>query len=280
MRFTLLPLLLLAVICSVARGKDKIPQFGSTSCSGCTQPAHFCGVDGVCYEFSCENYYQYADPLLTGYAEGTKLECFGYADGYKEFAHGVIYGCKPLYPFVLMTPGKQVTKPFNQKCTVEREGGYKFECYQFQQSETATDFDSFEREAESSFPDCGTGLTPKYYYMIASSNHYMGVEGLQGNPIVASGADADGDTIWQTNQATIFSREIAMKSMFANVVGGPSPPSTVQAIQAGSLGNNPLRNPHNGEHGGNHSGAVVSWSRSSVLVGLGFGTFLQWFLLH
>ena len=35
--------------------------------------------------------------------------------------------------------------------------------------------------------------------MIASSNHYLGFEGLQGNPIVAGGADIDGDTIGQSS---------------------------------------------------------------------------------
>jgi hypothetical protein len=279
MRSTIV-LLLLALICSVAFGaEDKIPQFGTAGCSGCTEPGHFCGTDGTCHEFSCENFYQFADPLLTGYAAGTPFECFGYAKGDQEFAHGVIYGCKPLYPFVLMTPGKQVTEPFNRRCSAEREGGYKFECYEFQQSETATDFSAFEREAESSFPDCGEGLSPSYFSIIASSSHYAGVEGLQGNPIVAGGGDTDGDTFWQTNKARTFEREIAMRAMYANVVGGPSPPSSVAAIQAGSLGgNNPLKNPHDGDHGGpDKSAALVS--RRADLVGLGLGLLLHWLWL-
>jgi hypothetical protein len=281
MRSTIhVPLLLLALICSAAFGSDKIPKFGDAGCSECTEAGHFCGIDGICHEFSCQNYYQYADPLLTGYAGNTTFECFGYTKGEQEFAHGVIFGCKPLFPFVLVTPGKQVTEPFNRRCLAEREGGYKFECYEFMPSETATDFAGFEREAESSFPDCGEGITPMYFSIIASSNHYAGVEGLQGNPIVAGGGDADGDTYWQTNEAQAFNREIAMRSMYANVVGGPSPPVNVESIQAGSLGgNNPLKNPRNDDHGGPDSGAVVSWSRRTDIVGLGFGLLLHWLWL-
>lgn len=217
--------------------------FGDGGCSNCNDPGHFCGIDGVCYPFSCQTYYQYGDRKLTGYADNSTFQCFGYQRGDQENAHGVVFGCDPLFPFTIMTPGKQVTAAFNRKCTATREGGYSFECYEFAPSETATDFARFEQEAESSFPDCGD-KSPQFYYLIASSNHYVGVDGLQGNPILAGGADIDGDTIWQTNDNKRFQREIAMTSMYANVVGGASPPKATTPIQAGSIGgNNPLTNP-------------------------------------
>ncbi|CAB9527597.1 expressed unknown protein [Seminavis robusta] len=276
----LLVLACLISLLSVVCGKDKTPNFGELGCSGCSEPGHFCGIDGNCHIFSCQNYYQYADRKLTGYADNTTFQCFGYTQGDQENAHGVIYGCDPLYPLVKMTPGKQVTEPFNRKCSAEREGGYLFECYEFQPSETATDFTFFEREAESSFPDCKGGKQPKYYYIIASSNHYVGFEGLQGNPIVAGGADIDGDTLWQVNEMRSFKRDIAMMSMYANVVGGPSPPSQVKPIQAGSIGKNPLRNQRPGNHGGPpENAATLSFSGRNAALALGFGTLLQWLLL-
>ena len=128
----------------------KVIELGGVSCSDCAKPGHFCGVDGQCHAFSCQNYYQYADRSLTGYADNVKFECFGYTDGDIENAHGVIYGCDPQFPMTLMTPGKQVTEPFNRKCTAEREGGFLFECYEFQPSETATNFDLFIRDCERS----------------------------------------------------------------------------------------------------------------------------------
>ena len=248
-------------------------NFGSGSCSGCSDPGHFCGIDGTCHPFSCQTYYQYADRKLTGYADNSTFQCFGYSKGDQENAHGVIYGCDPLFPFTKTTPGKQVSEPFNRKCTAEREGGYSFECYEFMPSETATDFTFFEREAESSFPDCGDGKSPKYWYMIASSNHYVGFEGLQGNPILARGADIDGDTIWSTNPGNTFKREIALTSMYANVVGGPSPPSDTTPIQAGSLGgSNPLKNPRpDHERTGPVSGAVAV--RLAAVLGLAVAGF-------
>lgn len=272
-------LLLLAISCTdVAAaifGTKEPIVVSDVPCSGCDEPGHFCGHDGRCHEVSCQNYYQYADPQLTGYADGVDFNCFGYSKGDIENAHGVIYGCEPIFPMTLITPGKQVTEPFNRKCTAEREGGYLFECYEFQPSETATNFDFFEREAESSFPDCGDGKQPKYYYIIASSNHYIGFEGLQGNPIVAAGADIDGDTIWSTNPGNTFKRELALYSMYANVVGGPNPTPYTSTIQAGSLGgNNPLKNPRDGPHGGSgtDSGGVArcpSTFAAFAVVGLG-----------
>lgn len=249
---------------------------GAGACADCEKPGYFCGIDGQCHEFSCLNYYQFAARELTGYADDVELNCFGYTKGDIENAHGVIYGCEPIFPLTLVTPGKQVTEPFNRKCTAEREGGYLFECYEFQQSETATNFDFFEREAESSFPDCGSGKTPSYFYIIASSNHYLGFEGLQGNPIVAGGADIDGDTIWSDNPGKFFKRDIAMHSMYANVVGGPSPVTHVATIEAGPLGgNNPLKNPKDGPHGGYADSAAFTGRNASLLsLILGFGMFL------
>ena len=159
------------------------------------KPGHFCGMDGQCHEISCGNYYQFAHPQLTGYSDDTAFQCFGYSLGDREYAHAVVYGCDPLFPFT-MSLGKHVTDSFNRKCLAEREGGYKFECYEFNPSETYTDFTLFEQAAESSFPDCGEGgKQPKYFYMIASSNRYIGFEGLTGNPIVVGGAEDDGSAI-------------------------------------------------------------------------------------
>jgi len=270
----LVAILFLSLVPSSNAAQKLNPSEGS--CTGCTTEGHFCGIDNQCHPYSCQNFYQYADRKLTGYADDTTFQCFGYALGDQENAHGVIYGCDPLFPFTLMTPGKQVTEAFNRKCTAEREGGFKFECYEFQPSETATDFTFFEQKAESSFPDCEGGKQPQYYYMIGSTNRYVGFEGLLGNPIVVAGAEDDGATIWQDNPGSTFKREIAMQSMYANVVGGPGPASTAKPIEAGSMGNNPLRNPGNGNGGnrGNNSGAVTATTTLlSLLVGV--GTLLQ-----
>ncbi|CAB9530322.1 unknown protein [Seminavis robusta] len=228
---------------------EEIVIFGSDACECEDNIGHFCGIDDNCHPFSCENYYLYADRKLTGYSDNATMQCFGYSLGEQERAHGVVYGCSPLFPFVLPTPGKQVTEPFNRKCTAERdESGFSFECYEFQDGEAAADFSFFERLANSFFPDCTDGDDPKYYYMIASSNHYLGFEGLQGNPIVAGGADIDGDTIWQSNPSNFFRRETALLAMYANVVGGPAPSlsesgTVILDPPGGLFDNNPLDKP-------------------------------------
>jgi len=151
--------LVLALLLQIphVQSKEKATSFGSCSSACDEEPGMFCGIDGTCHEFSCQNYYQYADQKLTGRNDtanngNSTLQCFGYSQGKKDFAHGVVYGCDPIFPFVLTTPGKQVTEPFNYKCIAPpRDGGFEFECYEFMPSDTATNFDFFEREAESSF---------------------------------------------------------------------------------------------------------------------------------
>ena len=211
---------------------------------------HFCGVDGNCHPYSCHNFYRFFDPALTGYsnADGTyttlSFGCFGYTQGAMENAHGVTYGCDPKFPFTLASHNT-VMKPFNRKCTADQGDGSIFECYEFISSETDTDFSFFLQESESSFPDCADGKTPKYYSLVSSSNHYEGLEGLQGNPIVAAGGDLDGDTIWHGQEgSTFFDRDVAMTAMYANVVL-PRPPQseTNNQSMAGTLGNSPLQEP-------------------------------------
>ena len=211
---------------------------------------HFCGVDGKCHNYSCHNFYRYFDPALTGYrnTDGAfttlSFECFGYNQGGMENAVGVAYACNPQFPFTLASYNT-VIQPFNRKCTADQGLGSIFECYEFVPSETATDFYLFLAESESSFLDCVDGEVPTYYSLVSSSNHYEGFEGLQGNPIVAAGADLDGDTIWQGQEgSSSFDRNVAMTAMYANVVlPRPTQSETNQTI-AGTLGeNNPLKEP-------------------------------------
>jgi len=276
---TIYALLLLAFSSSNNVSASETIDLGGVACSNCNDPGHFCGVDGRCHETSCQAYYEYADPKLTGYADGVKFECYGYSDGDIENAHGVVFGCDPIFPLTLITPGKQVTEPFNRKCTAEREGGFLFECYEFQPSETATNFDFFKRKAESSFTDCEGGKRPKYWYIIASSNHYVGFEGLDGNPIVAGGADVDGDTLWSTNAGNFFQRDLALYSMYVNVIGGPNPEPYASTIQAGSIGdNNPLKNPKetHGGSGTNDSGDVSTRQTTmAAFLAVGFAMVVQ-----
>lgn len=89
---------------------------------------------------------------------------------------------------------------------------------------------------------------------------------------MAGGADDDGDTIWATNEGNTFQRDIAIRAMYANVVGGPGPASDTTPIQAGSLGgNNPLKNPRpNRERTDpiDDSGAAAGSLRLAVVLGL------------
>ena len=71
----------------------------------------------------------------------------------------------------------------------------------------------FKQQAESFFPNCPSGVNTKFYYNIASSHHAVGNQGLQGDPIVVGGSDADGDTTWQLNEGSDFDLTVALRAM-------------------------------------------------------------------
>mgnify|MGYP007080201925 CR=1 FL=1 len=62
-----------------------------------------------------------------------------YSKGYSQCnAQGVVYGCDPLFPMMLLTP-ETADLGLQPKCTAEREDGYLFECDEFMPSQKATD---------------------------------------------------------------------------------------------------------------------------------------------
>jgi hypothetical protein len=123
-------------------------------------PQQFCGSDGKCYDYTCENFFRYSPTLEYDDETASDLTC---RDAVTEL-HVINFGC-------IRATGNQVPpssgvgmKP-NRLCTgnsAENTILISFECFQFDDS---TDFDPFVSEAEGSSFDCDQqeGL-PAYFY--------------------------------------------------------------------------------------------------------------------
>jgi hypothetical protein len=236
----------------VVSAQEDVDDFSGGTCTEtCDEPGKFCGKDGLCHPFSCSHFWEYGDPKLTGFVNGTELQCFGYNSGRQDNLHGVSYGCEPPFPGAAVLDGQQVSYPFNERCTAERDG-YSYVCYQFLENSTATSFDSFQQEATSLFPSCENGANPQYYAPIVLSAHYLGAEeGLQGPGIVSSGTETNGHTYLQTNSMEKFDEKTGMVAMYVDVTAGPRPAGETSGVEDLDLNADPGQsNVHNNDNGG------------------------------
>ena len=111
----------------------------------CEEERSFCGLDGSCKDYSCDNWYQYGPVAFTGYdpTNPVELECEDYDTGEEDLANSMVFGCRPYMPDQRAPKGNSWAFFFNQKCTSKPRGGTEFECYQ---NKPNTDYNDFLAE--------------------------------------------------------------------------------------------------------------------------------------
>ena len=130
----------------------------------------FCGIDGLCHEFSCDKWYQYGLRNLSGYLDDAfSREALVCEDipvtqpGSDEVPYAsVAFRCQSLTP-------SPIAMGFTRKCTANPSGtpATEFTCYELAAS---TDFEPFLAKVESSGLECTddeddkTGY-PKFVYL-------------------------------------------------------------------------------------------------------------------
>lgn len=153
------------------------PLYSETPCpakvtDGVTQSPGFCGRDGECHDYGCQNWYLYGPVAFTGFnpASPVNLTCEDYSTGSKDNMNGVVYGCRPYTPEKPAPKSKTVVSFFNQKCSAAPSQHNNFECYDYKQS---TDFQPYQQNvARENPPSCNQqiyqGLTtqPLYWYNV------------------------------------------------------------------------------------------------------------------
>jgi len=124
----------------------------------------FCGTDGQCHFYNCRDFLAYGPESFTGISTTTndgndattspappELICSSYVssdiDGDGVY-NGVIYGCMG-YPDSIPDPNYGVNMPFNEKCSAQINERTTFDCWQYNNKEGSTIFDSFLSEASN-----------------------------------------------------------------------------------------------------------------------------------
>ena len=136
----------------------------------------FCGIDGLCHEFSCDKWYQYGPRKFTGYLDNAfspeSLVCEDIPatqPGSDEVPHySVDFRClSQLNPSqVVNGMAFTIAMGFTRKCTANPSGtpATEFTCYELAAS---TDFGPFLANVESSGLECpGETGYPKFLYFV------------------------------------------------------------------------------------------------------------------
>jgi hypothetical protein len=109
----------------------------------------FCGVDYFCYERSCQNYYEYLNPLYDN-ENSSGISCEAIASDETTFIERLIdYGCENQF-------GEPIYKKPNMRCSANPHEGYHFICYEFSNQTT---FDNFLNKIEANELPCESNET-------------------------------------------------------------------------------------------------------------------------
>lgn len=167
-----------AEIMDLAQAVEGTGVLPYDDCNGaCVQgDGTFCGIDGLCHEFSCDKWYQYGPRNFTGYVDDAPaLFCQDIPvtdPGSDEvFYYSVAFRCRSVTP-------SPIAMGFTRKCTANPSGGpaTEFTCYELAVS---TDFEPFLAKAESSGLECTddkydeTGY-PKFSYRVVYASQNSG----------------------------------------------------------------------------------------------------------
>ncbi|KAL3909478.1 MAG: hypothetical protein SGARI_002577 [Bacillariaceae sp.] len=139
------------------RAQDSSTEAPTTVCSpDCTRD-EFCGVDGQCYPWSCENWLKMGTWTRLGNntsTEDVSLSCSSYNTGQQDNLHAVVFSCAGYGPGVDLPDGIH-SQVFNRKCSADLEI-QTFQCYELAEF---TDFAFFVSQAEASPPENCTQYT-------------------------------------------------------------------------------------------------------------------------
>lgn len=218
MKFFLITLFTLVV--TTASVVAKNPNLGLrrtqvSACSpGCTR-SQFCGSDGQCRDYNCNNWFKFGTwTNLEDISSTTRgLTCADYTNGVEDNYHAVIYSCGGFGPGTEITDGAGFSQVFNQRCFSDI-GLQTFECYQM---ELNTDYSFFLSEVESSdLPDCeyseeqiadGSPASPSFLYRVT----------LEEAIFTEHGGTTSNVTLTGPNPTDTFDTDLALVTMYAFV---------------------------------------------------------------
>ncbi|CAB9520201.1 expressed unknown protein [Seminavis robusta] len=178
----------------------------------------FCGWDGSCYTYTCDNWYKYGPVEYTSHdvTNPVRLDCQDYTTGAADNMNSVVFGCRPYQPGSKAPEGKTWTHFFNQKCTAKPhpDNNDEFICYQ--NNIARTDYTDFLGEVSrinqnSCDRETYDNEQPLYWYIVQVQQERRGVitKHLHGRDNTAS--------------STSFDASEADKTMFARLISNTDP---------------------------------------------------------
>ena len=107
---------------------------------------YFCGNDGNCYTYKCEDWYMYGPLEFTRFDpfNPVPLLCSDYNNGEADHMNSVVYGCRPYQPGSKAPEAVNYVHYFNQECKATPRGTDDFKCYQ---NKLDTNYSNFQAEA-------------------------------------------------------------------------------------------------------------------------------------
>jgi len=201
-----------------------------TGCESSCPIGEFCGIDGECHTYNCNEWYQFAFSNFTDYDESLPLSCEERSQFDAEYPDvnnaGVIFGCTG-FSGSIPTPPKAVAQQFTRKCT--RDDDDKLVTFQCYEMANATNFQPFIVESQGANIDpCPAGDSypevPSYIYQV---NVEYQTPGYGYSAALNTG-----------NSTEEFDRDIAMRTMYAKL-------NTATAIPTASPTLSPTSRPTN-----------------------------------
>ena len=134
----------------VAGAPHDEPPYNEAACAA-EVPAgdtreYFCGNDGNCYSYNCEDWYMYGPLEFTRFDpfNPVPLVCSDYSNGEADHMNSVVYGCRPYQPGSKAPEAVNYVHYFNQECKATPRGTDDFKCYQ---NKPGTNYNNFQADA-------------------------------------------------------------------------------------------------------------------------------------
>ncbi|CAB9519232.1 hypothetical protein SEMRO_999_G229700.1 [Seminavis robusta] len=155
-----------------------------TDNDNCTKGEQFCGRDGTCHPYSCEDWYTQGPLSFTSYDDENPVDltCMDIAESEARELNlnALVFACKR-FPIGRVAPQtKAVSKVFNYICTATPREGHGFVCYRFKEY---TNFNNYQNDVASlnlQIPPCQGGADQpplaEYWYQTTLAQTRPGVE--------------------------------------------------------------------------------------------------------
>lgn len=214
--------LVLIVLAPAAETQETCDTTNSDFTNACESPTAFCGANGLCMEYSCDNWYMYS-PWNVANQTNSSLACEPFDN---TNIWSVVYACQNY-------PDKGAKLYLDQKCSATIVStGETFNCFNFT---AGTDFQKFLSSYTNNAPDCSSNADvpfPFFQYRLTYDSP---------NEKAPITVDLQGNATSQEFNANLSRMAIFTQLVSKNPPPTPTPlgPGSEPPVPAGGIPNKP-----------------------------------------